>query len=123
MKDFASFLRNIKTEKVAPVKIAIIDDGIDATLDSLQGKIAGGTSFCPYPNSTDLMNAYFVPSGRHGTLMASLICQICPDPRLYIARLEERPAVDGNDRRITAKSAAKVKVPSQGSTPSRFNIE
>lgn len=110
MKNFATFLRNIPEGKTSTVKIAIIDDGVDASLDSLDGKIAGGKSFCPHPNSTDLMNAYFVPSGKHGTRMATLISQICPNPRLYVARLEEHPKIDGDGRRqITAKSAAEVR--------------
>lgn len=108
MKNLATFLRSIKTAKVETVKIAIIDDGIDGSLESLQGRIATGTTFCPYANSSDLVNAYYVPSGKHGTMMASLICQICPNPMLYIARLEERFSADGNGRCITAGSAAKA---------------
>ncbi|KAK9442281.1 Peptidase S8/S53, subtilisin/kexin/sedolisin [Metarhizium brunneum] len=66
-----------------------------------------GKSFSHYPNSTEFMNAYFVPSGKHGTQMAKLITQICPDPHLFIAQLEERLAPDGSGRCITAESAAK----------------
>ncbi|KAK3356686.1 hypothetical protein B0T25DRAFT_603209 [Lasiosphaeria hispida] len=60
-----------------PVKIAIIDDGVDASLDIFKGKIAGGKSFCPNPTSADLTNAYYAPEGKHGTMMANLICRIC----------------------------------------------
>ncbi len=94
-------------EQVQPVKIAIIDDGIDATMYDFQSKIAGGETFCPYPHSLDLVNSYFVPRGRHGTWMAQLICSICPVVELYIARLEELPT-PGSGRCVTAKSAAKV---------------
>jgi hypothetical protein len=90
------------------VKIAIIDNGVDVALDILDGKIAWNKLFCPYPNSTDLMSAYSVPSGEHGTNMAIIICQICPKCRLYVARLEERPTMDGK-REIMAKSAAEVR--------------
>jgi hypothetical protein len=100
--------QQFKEKQVTSMKIAIIDDGIDATVASLQPRIAGGATFCPYPHSSDLMNPYFVPSGNHGTLMAQLICSICPDSLLYIARLEELPTVTGRGRRVTAKSAAKV---------------
>ncbi|RFU79743.1 intracellular serine protease [Trichoderma arundinaceum] len=89
-----------------PVKIAIIDDGVDASLASLDDKIAMGESFCPYPNSTDLVSPYYVPSGKHGTCMAALICKICPHVKLYVARLDERPAVGSGQRQITIKSAA-----------------
>ncbi|KAI1320047.1 peptidase S8/S53 domain-containing protein [Xylariaceae sp. FL0255] len=83
-------------DHVAPVKIAIIDDGIDATVSDLQRKIVGGATFCPYPHSDNLVNSYF------------LICRLCPDVQLYVARLEELPSSSGSGRRVTARSAAKA---------------
>ncbi|KAF1957934.1 hypothetical protein CC80DRAFT_534433 [Byssothecium circinans] len=89
MLEFAVFLRSIPEARRSPIKVAIIDDGLDASQDSFDTRlIAGGKSFCPHPNSTDLMNAYFVPSGKHGTRMATLISLICPHVRLFIARLD-----------------------------------
>ncbi|KAH8802523.1 putative subtilisin [Xylogone sp. PMI_703] len=113
VEDFSTFLSNSSMvlgndNHVPPVKIAIIDDGIDATMYDFQAKIAGGATFCPYPHSADLVNSYFVPRGKHGTLMAQLICRICPGTQLYIARLEELPTLTGNGRRVTARSAAKA---------------
>ncbi|KUJ15360.1 putative subtilisin [Mollisia scopiformis] len=113
VRDFSTFLMNAsmslgKDKQVPPVKIAIIDDGIDATMYDLQSKIAGGATFCPYPLSPDLVNSYFVPRGKHGTLMAQLICSMCPSTQLYIARLEELPTLTGAGRRVTARSAAKA---------------
>ncbi|OBT68012.1 hypothetical protein VE03_01564 [Pseudogymnoascus sp. 23342-1-I1] len=113
IRDFSTFLMHAsmaedKGNQVPPVKIAIIDDGIDATMHGLQPKIAGGATFCPYPHSSDLVNSYFVPRGKHGTLMAQLICDICPGTQLYIARLEELPTLTGGGRRVTARSAAKA---------------
>lgn len=110
---FSTFLMNAsmkqaKDSQVRPVKIAIIDDGIDATMPGLQPKIASGATFCPYPHSSTLVNSYFVPRGKHGTLMAQLICDLCPSIQLYVARLEELPAFTGGGRRVTARSAAKV---------------
>ncbi|KAI0005738.1 hypothetical protein F4779DRAFT_34502 [Xylariaceae sp. FL0662B] len=105
MEDFATYVDNARVE-AAPLKIAVIDDGIDATLATLEGRIAGGQSFCPYPNSTDLMSPYFVPSGNHGTQMAQLICKFCPKARLYVARLHERIIPGSGERQITADSAA-----------------
>ncbi|KAF5131469.1 Intracellular serine protease [Metarhizium anisopliae] len=112
-RQFAAFLMNAsmeqgKDKQVAPVKIAIIDDGIDATLHDLQSKITGGATFCHYPHSSELVNSYFVPRGKHGTLMAQLICDLCPGTELYIARLEELPLPSGSGRRVTARSAAKA---------------
>lgn len=107
MTAFARLLRTTASS-FRPVKIAIIDDGLDASLDSLDGKIAIGKSFCPYANSTDLMSPYYVPSGNHGTCMAALIAKLVPNVRLYIARLDERQSSRGGQRQITAKSAADV---------------
>ncbi|KID74348.1 Peptidase S8/S53, subtilisin/kexin/sedolisin, partial [Metarhizium brunneum ARSEF 3297] len=106
LDNFRRFLCGCREAKVTPVKIAIIDDGMSDP--SLQGAIAMGKSFSHYPNSTEFMNSYFIPPGKYGTQMAKLITQICPDPRLFITRLEERLAPDGSGRCITAESAAKT---------------
>jgi hypothetical protein len=109
---FAKLLRSAPAASTTrPVKVAIIDDGVDASLLSLDGKIAIGKSFCPYVNSTDLMSPYYVPSGNHGTCMATLISKICPQVSLYVARLDERQAPGSSHRQITAKSAADVSFP------------
>lgn len=106
MKTFSMALKNIKN--VTPVKIAIIDDGVDTTWPEVHGKVVKGKSFYPYANSTEYYHDYFVPSGKHGTHMASLICKICPRPQLYIARMEERQ-VEGDAARFTTESAIKVR--------------
>ncbi|PNP54420.1 hypothetical protein FNYG_15630 [Fusarium nygamai] len=110
---FSTFLRNASQDEdtaknVSPIKIAIIDDGVDNTAADLETKVVGGATFCPYPHSSEYANSYFVPSGRHGTLMAQLICRLCPNVQLYVARLEELPTATGSGRRITASSAAKA---------------
>lgn len=91
-----------------PIKIAVIDDGVDGSLLSLDDKIVTGKSFCPYANSTDLMSPYYVSSGNHGTCMATLICKLCPEVSLYVARLDERQAAGSSQRQITTKSAAEA---------------
>ncbi|KAI0436566.1 hypothetical protein F4803DRAFT_541811 [Xylaria telfairii] len=107
VSNFAKLIRTAPASRnTRPVKVAIIDDGVDASLLSLDGKIAIGKSFCPYINSTDLMSPYYVPSGNHGTCMATLISKICPEVSLYVARLDERQALGSSHRQITAKSAA-----------------
>ncbi|KAK1779759.1 hypothetical protein QBC45DRAFT_325176 [Copromyces sp. CBS 386.78] len=104
MKQFATFLRSIKPEiSIAPIKIAIIDDGIDSTLDVFSHRIETGESFYK-AGSGRWRGAYYVPTGYHGTLMAQLICDICPVARLYIAQLEPVPRNDGR-REFTQQSA------------------
>lgn len=106
IEKFKLFLRNIKSP-ASKVKIAIIDDGIDMSKFS-QRTIELGKSFSPYPNSKDFMRSYFVPSGAHGTQMATIIAKICPSPQLFIARLDEHEAVEGNGTRFTPRSAAEA---------------
>ncbi|KAK4450515.1 hypothetical protein QBC34DRAFT_493784 [Podospora aff. communis PSN243] len=110
VSNFSRFLRRAPhaQDKDMPIKIAVIDDGVDGSLLSLDDKIVTGKSFCPYANSTDLMSPYYVSSGNHGTCMATLICKLCPEVSLYVARLDERPGAGGSTRQITTKSAAEA---------------
>ncbi|KAF5700339.1 intracellular serine protease [Fusarium mundagurra] len=90
MVNFAKLLRTAPSaQNIRPVKIAIIDNGIDASLIRLRGKIAAGMSFYSSNSSTDAMSPYFVPSGKSGTVMAMLICEICPQVSLYIAKVDQ----------------------------------
>jgi hypothetical protein len=106
-KDFAVFIRNIKGDNLPEVKIALIDSGIDATLNMFRGRIALGKSFCRYPDSGECFSQYYVPSDSHGTKMAYFICQVFPKVRLYIARLDNTEASHGRQQ-FTAKSAAQA---------------
>ncbi|KAM0226770.1 hypothetical protein ACHAPO_012087 [Fusarium lateritium] len=94
--------------QVRLVKVAIVDDGVDVSLEGLQNKIALGQSFCPYANSSEMMTPYFVSSSNHGTSMATLICSLCPMVQLYVARLDQRQTPSSNQRHITADSAAQA---------------
>jgi hypothetical protein len=110
MENFARFIQNIKEDdgddvKVQEtVKVALIDDGIDT--EHFYEHIVYGVSFCSSDGSGKT-KGYYVAPGGHGTLMATLITEICPMVKLYIARLDEYSAVDGG-RQITARSAAQV---------------
>lgn len=125
MSSFASLLRKAEAyDDIQAVKIAIIDDGVDGSLSSLENTIAIGKSFCPYANSTELMSPYYVPSGNHGTCMATLISKICPKVKLYVARLDERQPPGSSHRQITARSAADVsRSPSLASVTVQFSNE
>ncbi|KAF9634998.1 hypothetical protein BFW01_g5893 [Lasiodiplodia theobromae] len=108
MKMLTKFLREVEHPELArvrPVKIAIIDDGFDSSFDMMDiayAEIETGNSFWPsFPESA---HSYYVPSGNHGTQIASLICQLCPRSKLYIARLEEQFTQSGH-RVINAASA------------------
>ncbi|KAK4225133.1 hypothetical protein QBC38DRAFT_457589 [Podospora fimiseda] len=108
MKDFAEFLRDAKPgTEIEPVKIAVIDDGIDLGLDIFQERVQVGESFYQLSDFSGRLGAYYVPSGSHGTLMAQLICEVCPVVQLYIAQVEVLPGQDGR-RSFTAESATEA---------------
>jgi hypothetical protein len=111
MKTFATFINSAKPgESVKKVKIAVIDDGINTTLEIFQRRIQTGDSFselsafAKYPY---LHSSFYVPSGPHGTLMAQLICEVCPKVKLFVAKLEKVKGQDGG-RSFTPESAIKV---------------
>ncbi|KLU81870.1 hypothetical protein MAPG_00951 [Magnaporthiopsis poae ATCC 64411] len=106
MGDFAEFLGSARPDpSVRPIKIAVIDDGIDMTLAHFANKIQVGESFYSLTGEmSGRRGAYFVPSGPHGTLMAKAICSVCPKVMFYIAQLEILPGPHGQ-RSFTAESA------------------
>lgn len=110
MDEFADFIQNVKPSLplYEPVTIALIDDGVDINEQSLHAKIIGGRSFCLRDRFQNLNKPYYVTSGGHGTLMASLICRVCPKAQLYVLKLDEHMS-EHSTRQITAKSAAKVR--------------
>jgi len=108
MEQFASFIRNIPDTELPPdrrpIKVAVIDDGIDAVYNEEQfsHSLKGGESFCTGPKRPP----YFFSSTGHGTLMADLVQRVCPKVHLYVARLDE---LQGETRvQPTAESAANV---------------
>lgn len=110
MDEFADFIQNVDPPLPLhePVTIALIDDGVDINEQSLHAKIIGGRSFCPRDSSQNLNKPYYITTGGHGTVMASLICRVCPKAQLYVLKLDEHVS-EHSTRTITAKSAAKVR--------------
>lgn len=109
MDTFADYLAGIPGEVPDEIKVAVIDDGIDGFEERIANWIHSGTSFCRYSDVGNLMNAYFVTSGAHGTTMASLICRVFPKARLLVARLDEYRQPETGKRVITARSAIEVR--------------
>lgn len=108
MNDFVNFVENLDLGglKPRPVKVALIDDGVDGAHKILGKNIKRGISFCSRPDSHNHVYSYCVPSGCHGTQMASLIHQVCPRVELYVARIQDMEV--GRNRQIDAESAVKV---------------
>ena len=90
-----------------PVTLALIDDGFDINEQSVIANIIGGKSFCQREKT--LSESYYVTSQGHGTVMASLICRVCPTAQIYVVKLDEY-LNEKSERQITAKSAAKVHI-------------
>ncbi|KAF8462775.1 peptidase S8/S53 domain-containing protein [Kalaharituber pfeilii] len=108
MESFGVFVRNIPESSLdpdrRPIKVAVIDDGIDALYNDEQfaNTLVGGESFCTGP----YRKPYFFSSTGHGTLMADLVQRVCPKVKLYVARLDE---IQGeNKMQPTAESAARL---------------
>lgn len=90
------------------VKVAIIDDGINASQFDNHTSIAGGTSFQCHHNRPDRPLDYWASTGTHGTEMAKMVQRICPVAELYIIRLGEGTGERGT-RQIKAETAIKVR--------------
>jgi subtilisin family serine protease len=105
MRTFADFIRNYRSAvDQVDVRVALIDDGVDAAYQHLSKNIVRGETYSR--RNPDLYNAYYQSTNGHGTVMACLIRQMCPKVKLYVAKLDEKPTDDG--MQITTASAAKV---------------
>ncbi|KAK6206582.1 hypothetical protein LQW54_007652 [Pestalotiopsis sp. IQ-011] len=83
MEDFSQFL---------PIKIAIIDDGIDTTKSRFHGRVIGGQSFGDQANYTP---SFCVSAGGHGTTMAHQVTRIVPGAKIISLKLGEYMQSDG----------------------------
>lgn len=107
--NFVNFVVNLVEDgelSPKPVKVALIDDGVDGSHWMFGKNIKDGISFCTSSDHHQHVYNYWVPSGCHGTQMASLIQKVCPQVELYVARLQD--GHKGNTRLIDPASAVKV---------------
>ncbi|KAF3057645.1 Subtilisin [Trichoderma lentiforme] len=87
------------------IKVALIDDGVDASHWILRDNIKEGITYCTSTsNNSHIPSSFYSSATGHGTLMATLICDICPGIDLYVAKLDDQNS--GGDFNFTAKSAA-----------------
>jgi subtilisin family serine protease len=105
MENFSNFLkvyfRNHLLDEDKNIKVAVIDDGVNLDHRDVRDNIAGGETF---HNNNGHWQGFYQSSNGHGTLMAKLICQICPKVKLYVAKLNEEWV--NSSWQITAASAA-----------------
>lgn len=95
-------------ESSYPVKVALIDDGVD--LNELDHGPAFGVSFSPGENDGE--NPWYHSSSGHGTFIASQIYRLCPMAELYVFKMKDVQS-QGTEQglSITARSAAQVSDP------------
>lgn len=96
-----------------PVEVALIDDGVDLYHERLRGKISGGKSFDYGFQSENRIRPYWVSERGHGTVMADMMCRVCPIAKIYVIRLETHDDPNNQKARIVPRSAAKVSLKSQ----------
>lgn len=88
--------------------MALVDDGVDASHWRLNESIKEGITYrTSTQGQTYIASSYYASATGHGTLMATLICTVCPFVDLYIAKLDDKGASEGSA--FTAKSAAQVR--------------
>jgi len=125
MDEFAS-----ATALISPpdhtVKVALIDDGVKTSYADLDANVETGWSGWRQSDThsdarkrkrspKEYLGNYNSSQTGHGTVMAYYIRRVCPNVRLYIAKLDPqlRPEIGGHGERVTfsIESAAKVSLP------------
>ena len=86
MRAFNQTLSRIIHRKPEAIRVAVIDDGVDDSVPIIKQKLKMGISYYPYGNYFEA-RADRYGNYSHGTLMAALICAVCPEVDLYVARL------------------------------------
>ncbi|KAK4642831.1 hypothetical protein QC761_401030 [Podospora bellae-mahoneyi] len=92
------------------ITVALIDDGVNIDTSSIGGKVIGGATFDRGEPDENGPSPYFISASGHGTVMADMICRVCPTAKLYVFKLETHPSpdslVDGQTHnQIVARSA------------------
>ncbi|KAF4457915.1 Subtilisin NAT [Fusarium austroafricanum] len=103
---FKILLEKYPSDTCKPIKIALVDEGVDASFSDLGVSIAAGRSFSASSNASEVMKPWYTSSRGRGTMMAAVISTICPKPQLYIAKLEEE--LGGNVPCMNARSATQA---------------
>ncbi|KAK1757348.1 hypothetical protein QBC47DRAFT_399689 [Echria macrotheca] len=68
------------------IVVAVIDDGVDTTVEDLIGRVLTGRTF-DYEEDGDRVRPWYVSEKGHGTIMASMIARVCRMAKIYPIRL------------------------------------
>jgi hypothetical protein len=103
---------NITDLSLAPVQIALIDDGVDVThpdFHDIAGSKFHGRSFqTSQHGSTQGLSPYWVSESGHGTLIARLIHKICPTAIIHIIKPQTFKDEKTNNIQIDPDGVIKV---------------
>ncbi|KAL7621994.1 hypothetical protein AAE478_007495 [Parahypoxylon ruwenzoriense] len=73
-----------------PIKVALIDDGVNPSKLHVKGSVKGGWPPDGFARG-QRVSTYYNSSDGHGTTMANLIHYVCPFVHLYVAKLDKSP--------------------------------
>jgi hypothetical protein len=119
MDNFADEIQNVQVlptkqkELQKEITVALIDDGVNIDIPTVAGKVTGGGTFDRGDPDENGPSPYFISSSGHGTVMADMICRVCPTAKLYVFKLEthlsQDPIAESQaHNQIVAESAALV---------------
>lgn len=116
MERFNSYFRQIRAFRdkitdtsLAPVVVALIDDGTDIMHPDLKGMGFPGKSFHHYQEgSTWRVSPYWDSPSGHGTLMARLIHRICPSAIIHVIKLQTFTTEGSTKLQINPDSAVQA---------------
>lgn len=104
LQSIAGIQAGAASQKHPPVKVAIIDNGVDRILSTLSERIKKGQSFVENNRAGERRESpWWIAADPHGTQMASTVLEVNPCCDLYIGKA-------GRFRRdISLQSAVEVR--------------
>jgi subtilisin len=93
----------LKNRKLPPVKVAIVDSGIDATHPQLRGRVVSSVRVEAKGRAQHVMKGAVSRNNDvygHGTAVASIICKLSPNARLIDVRVLDADNVCTGDTLI-----------------------
>ncbi|OJJ78086.1 hypothetical protein ASPBRDRAFT_202930 [Aspergillus brasiliensis CBS 101740] len=90
-----------------PIRLGLIDDGVDVAHPDLNSYKFTGASFYPY-NDNERVWPYWNSTSGHGTVMARMIHLIAPNVRLHICRLETQYTASDQRVQVVPESAVQA---------------